>query len=392
METDFYIPLMKDPIQKDDILFLKSFLDENNIPRLSNGPQVELAEKMFCDWLGTRFCTAVNSGSSSNFITMQWIRNKFGQCSVIVPPLTWCSDWYAVLKAGLTPVTCDINLKNLSFDVEKLKKIITKDTKILFLTHVLGINALTKELLDIIKENNLILIEDVCESAGATFNKIKLGNFGYAANWSGFVAHHFSGIELGLITTNDEDFYEFSRSSRSHGMNRELKSNTTKQRNINNNPNLNKDFIFLDIAGNFRTTEISGTLLQSQLQKLDSNNQKRREKFQYFIERLDSTKYFTDFNLDGQCAYSFILILKEFNRDKWNKIEEALKSNRIEMRRGCSGGGSQLKQPYLKGFIQVDEKDFPVMEHIHFCSCYIGLYPDLEYEKIDRLLEILNNV
>ena len=391
-QKDWYIPLMSDPIRKADILALKEFLNENDIPRLSNGPKIEEAEKAFAEWLGVKYAVIVNSGSSANELTMMGIREMYGQCSVLVPPLTWVSDWAAILHAGLTPITCDINLTNLSFDLEKLKSVVREDTKVIFLTHVLGICGITQELLDFCKERSILLIEDVCESAGATFNNVKLGNFGFAANWSGFVAHHFSGIEMGIITTNDEGFYEYMRALRSHGMNRELKNEKLRQWNIDQNPQLNKDFIFLAAAHNFRATEIQGVLLLSQLKKLDDNNEFRKKTFRYFIGHLNPEKYHVKLNLEGQCAYSFIIILKESNTDKWAKVEEALSGNLIEFRRGLSGGGSQLKQPYLNGVLKSKDEDFPNMLHIHSNSCYVGLYPGLKKSKIDNLLRILNSL
>lgn len=392
MKSEFVHPLMSDPIQKDDILALKEWLDENNIPRLSNGPKIQEAEEAFAKWLGVKYAVIVNSGSSANELTMMAVKDRFGKCSVLVPPLTWVSDWASILHAGLTPITCDINLKNLSFDIEKLKQVVREDTKVLFVTHVLGLNALTPELLNFCEEREIVLIEDVCEAAGATFNDIKLGNYGFIANWSGFVAHHFSGIEMGIITTNEKAVYEYCRAMRSHGMNREIKDAELRQGFIDANPQLNKDFIFLQAAHNFRATEIQGVLLLSQLKKLDKNNASRKEMFSYFLENLDKNKYYTDFNIDGQCAYSFIVILNNKSIEARDKLESKLRGNLIEFRRGLSGGGSQLQQPYLKGIIDYKKEDFPAMEHVHTSSCYIGLYPALEKKKIDNLLRILNSI
>jgi CDP-6-deoxy-D-xylo-4-hexulose-3-dehydrase len=154
---------------------------------------------------------------------------------------------------------------------------------------------------------------------------------------------------------------------------------------------LNKDFIFLAPAYNFRSTEINAVIGLSQLKSLDQNNEIRRKNFNYFISKLDNTKYFTDFNLEGQCNYALIVILKDANFDKRNLIEQTLASNGIEFRRGCSGGGNQTLQPYMKSFA-INQKELPVINHVHNFSWYIGNYPQLEQEKIDKLCSILNNV
>ena len=117
------------------------------------------------------------------------------------------------------------------------------------------------------------------------------------------------------------------------------------------------------------------------------------------MNRLDSSKYITDLNLEGQCNYAFIIIMKEglydFSLDKIEQrdlIEQTLTSNGIEFRRGLSGGGNQTLQPFIKSNFDIDQKDFSNVNHIHNYSWYVGNFPTLEKEKIDFLIEILNNI
>jgi CDP-6-deoxy-D-xylo-4-hexulose-3-dehydrase len=390
--SKFYLPLMDDNIDKEDINSLISFLSQDQIPKLTNGPKVIEFENKWGEWLGTRYNIMVNSGASANELTMLALNYIHGEGEIIVPPLTWISDISSVIFSGFKPVFCDINLKNLSFDIDKLKQIITYDTKAIFLTHVLGINGLTDELLQICKDNNILLIEDVCESHGATFKGKKAGSIGFASNFSFYFAHHMSTIEGGMICTNDEYFYQICRALRSHGMVREMTDEKFKQQIIDENPDLNKDFIFLNPAHNFRSTEINAVLGLSQIKKLDNNNSKRINNFKYFIEHLDSSKYITDIEVEGQCNYAFIIILKEPSFEIRDKVESVLKENRIEFRRGLSGGGNQLRQPYFKENYSINYDDFKNTDHIHHFSWYVGNYPTLEKEKINTLINILNNI
>lgn len=386
---NFFLPLMNNNIEKDDIQSLIEFLSHSEIPKLTNGPKVVEFEKAWGDWLGTKYNLFVNSGASANELTMLALTHLFGEGEIIVPPLTWISDISSVIFAGHDLVFVDINFENLSFDIEKLKKAITPKTKAIFLTHVLGINGLTDEILKLCQDRNIKLIEDVCESHGTTFKNIKVGNFGYASNFSFYFAHHMSTIEGGMISTNDWEFYQICRSLRSHGMNRELTCDIMKQKNISDNPDLNPDFIFLRPAHNFRSTELNAVLGISQLKKLDEKNEQRKNNFDYFISRLNSEKYITSLNIDGQCNYAFIVIMKNPDINKRNEIENKLKSYKIEFRRGLSGGGNQMRQPFFKKE-NFDFDNFKNIEHVHNHSWYIGNYPGLAIEKIDRLLEILN--
>jgi len=386
----YFLPLMEDNITKNDIQELINFLSQEKIPKLTNGPKVIEFEKKWSEWLGVKYSLMLNSGASANELTLLALKHLYGDGEVIVPPLTWISDISAVLFSGLKPVFCDINLKNLSFDIDKLKSLITPNTKAIFLTHVLGINGLTDELLEICKNNNIILIEDVCESHGTTFKGQKVGSIGFVSNFSFYFAHHMSTIEGGMICTNDENLYQICRALRSHSMVREMTDENLKNKIIKENPDLNKDFIFLRPSHNFRSTELNAVLGLSQIKNLDENNKLRQSNFNYFISNLDSTKYHTELEIDGQCNYAFIVILKEPSFDKRNEIETILNENGIEFRRGLSGGGNQLRQPFIKENFNIYMEEFKNVEHVHNFSWYIGNYPSLEKSKIEFLINLLN--
>ena len=390
--SNFYLPLMSDNIDKEDVKALVDFLSQDQIPKLTNGPKVIEFENAWGEWLGTKYNLMVNSGASANELTMLALNYIHGEGEIIVPPLTWISDISSVIFSGFKPVFCDINLKNLSFDIEKLKQIITPKTKAIFLTHVLGVNGLTDELIQLCDEEGILLIEDVCESHGTTFKGQKVGSFGFASNFSFYFAHHMSTIEGGMICTNNEYFYQVCRALRSHGMMREMTDNNLKQQIIDDNPDLNKDFIFIAPAHNFRSTELNAVIGLSQVKKLDSNNINRVDNFKYFMERLDSNKYITDIEMEGQCNYAFIIILKEGSFKLRDKVETTLREKGIEFRRGLSGGGNQLRQPYFKKHYNINYDDFKNMDHVHHFSWYVGNYPTLEREKIDTLLNTLNNI
>jgi CDP-6-deoxy-D-xylo-4-hexulose-3-dehydrase len=390
--NNFYLPLMEDNIDREDVNTLVNFLNQTPIPKLTNGPKVVEFENAWGQWLGTKYNLMVNSGASANELTILALNELYEDGEVILPPLTWISDVSSVIFSKFTPVFCDINLKNLSFDLEKLKKLITPKTRAIFLTHVLGINGLTDELLNICKENNIHLIEDVCESHGTTFKGKKVGSYGFVSNFSFYFAHHMSTIEGGMICTDNEKFYQICRALRSHGMIREMTNESMRNEIINKHPDLNKDFIFLRPSHNFRSTELNAVLGLSQLKKLDKNNKNRIDNYYYFMNRLNKSKYFTDIELEGQCNYAFTVILKEPSHVDALNLQLRLKEAGIEFRRGMSGGGNQLRQPYIKKHFNINYDDFKVVDHVHYFSWYIGNYPGLQREKIDTLLNILNKI
>jgi CDP-6-deoxy-D-xylo-4-hexulose-3-dehydrase len=389
--SQFYLPLMDDNINREDVNSVIDFLNQDPIPKLTNGPKVVEFEKQWSEWVGVKHSLFVNSGASANELTMLALKYMYGDGEVIVPPLTWISDISSVLFAGFRPVFVDVNLDNLSFDLNKLKEAITPRTRAIFLTHVLGINGLTDELLKLCKDKNILLIEDVCESHGTTFKGKKVGSFGYASNFSFYFAHHMSTIEGGMVCTNDDKLYQMCRALRSHGMMREMTDDTMKQEIIEKYPDLNPDFIFVGPAHNFRSTEINAVIGLNQLPRLDDNNKKRVANFNHFISNLNAEKYVTELRTAGQCNYAFIVIMRDDSFALRDKIEATLKEKGIEFRRGLSGGGNQMRQPFMTQF-NYNLDNYPNIEHIHNFSWYIGNYPSLPQEKIDYLLEVLNNL
>jgi len=384
-------PLIENNITREDLDVLIEFL--KGMPRLTQSSNVGAFEQEWSQWLGVKYSVYVNSGASANLITIAALKHLYGSGEIIVPTLTWVSDIASVLQNDFTPVFVDINPKNLCMDDEQVIAKLTDKTKAVFLTHVQGFNGLTDRLLSTLNKCNIPLIEDVCESHGATFKGKKLGSFGLVSNFSYYFAHHMSTIEGGMVCTNDEKIYETIRMLRSHGMVREALSDTVKQEYIKQNPNLNPDFIFAYPAYNVRGTEIGAVIGRNQLKRLDENNDKRRKNFALFLKNLDSNKYRTDFDLEGSCNYAFNLIIKKPDPIFRDNVEKVLNNAGVEFRRGSSGGGNQLRQPYLKTVIAENEwEHYPEIERVHFYGYYIGNYPDLDKQKILLLCDLLNKV
>lgn len=386
-------PLMQNNITSDDLNHVVEYIRDKDNLILTQHNKVKEFEEEWSKWIGTKYSVFVNSGASANLITIAAIREIYGLGEIILPPITWVSDIASVIQNGFTPVFADINMQTLGMDTKEILKKITPKTKAVFLTHILGYNALSEELLTELKKRNIILIEDVCESHGATFKNKKLGTYGLVSNFSFFYAHHISTIEGGMVCTNDEKIYQYLRMFRSHGMVREATNDNFKQEYCKRHPDLRLDFIFAVPAYNVRSTEINAIIGLNQLKRLDSNNEIRKENLSIFLNNLDKTKYFTEFNTEGSCNYAFTLVLRKPDTDFCNKVMNTLKDLNVEFRRGTSGGGNQLRQPYLKKIMgETEHEKYPNAEHIHFFGFYIGNYPDLEKKKIVILCEILNKL
>jgi CDP-6-deoxy-D-xylo-4-hexulose-3-dehydrase len=386
-------PLMRNNITREDLDAVIEHLKQDD-PILTQGPNVRAFEEEWSRWLGVKYSVFVNSGASANLLTMGILKIHHPEGGeVIVPTLTWISDIASVLQNGFTPVFVDIDPQSLAMNPTQILEKITDKTRAVFLTHVQGFDGLTDDLLEELEKRNIPLIEDVCESHGATHNGQKLGSFGLVSNFSFYYAHHMSSIEGGMVCTNDPDIYQKVRMLRSHGMVREASDMDVRNNYQKKNPELNPDFIFAYPAYNMRNTEIGGILGRNQLKRLDKNVEIRTQNLRHFLQNINPEKYRTDFKMEGASNYAFNLILKKPDAGFAERLVNKMREAGIEFRRGSAGGGNQLRQPYLNGIVESDYyKQFPEVDHVHFYGFYIGNFPDMKQNEIDEICTVLNAV
>lgn len=385
-------PLMRENFAPADLAAAVALLQQDD-PVLTQAGQVRAFEREWSQWLGVRHSVFVNSGSSANLLTLAALRETHGPGEVIVPTLTWVSDIAAVLQNGFEPVFVDVDPRTLGMDNDEVIRKLSPRTRAVFITHVLGYNALTARLLDELARRQIPLLEDCCESHGAAFHGFRVGTLGLMSNFSFYYAHHLTTIEGGMISTNDDRLYQLLRMLRSHGMVREASDDELKQRYRDEYPDLNPEFIFALPAYNVRSTELNAAIGRSQLKRLDQCNAERAENLAIFLGHLDPDIYQTDFAVEGSSSYALTLVLRRPDPELCQRVMAALRASGIEFRRGMSGGGNQLRQPYLRRRLGRDEwQDYPRVEHLHFYGFYIGNYPGLRREQIVGLCEMLNGL
>jgi len=234
------IKLMEDSIGEEEIRAVNECLNNKDY---TQGKIVEEFEKRFAQWNGSKYAVMVNSGSSANLLIISLLKQRYGfsnEDEIIVPSVTWPTTVYPIIQNNMRPVFCDVD-KSFNLDVESLKKMISEKTKAVFLVHLLGQSAKIDKIKEICDKNRLVLIEDCCESLGARFNSIKVGNFGKMASFSFYFGHHITTIEGGMVVTDDSEFYELLKSIRSHGWTRDSNRH-------NKYLEKNKDFTF-DMIG-----------------------------------------------------------------------------------------------------------------------------------------------
>ena len=383
----FSWPLINDNISQKDKEVLADFILNTN--RFTNGPKVREFEKAWSEWLGVKYSVMVGSGAAANYITTSIVREIKGQKGeIIVPPIGWVSDISSVINTGFTPVFVDVDLDTMAISYEAVKAAINVKTKAIVLVHALGFNGINNKLIELAKEHNLLLIEDCCESHGATYDSKKVGTLGDMSCFSFYFGHHITTIEGGMISTDSEEIYELARMFRSHGMTREA---STKTQQKYARPDVNPLFTFAVPGYNMRSTELNAVLGLEQMNRIDSNIKARCLNLDTWLSNLDPELYFIDYATQGSSNYALPLILNK-NKNKMKEVCSILEEVGVEYRLGTAGGGNQARQPYLERY---EHKVVGILDnsnYIHDYGLYIGNHPGLEQNQIIDLCRRLNNV
>jgi len=388
-QNNFNWPLINDNISQTDREVLADFC--LNGERFTNGPKVKEFENIWSEWLGVKHSVMVNSGASANYISIAMVKELLGEGEIIVPPLGWVSDISSVAQLGMTPVFVDISFNNLAITAENIKRAITPKTKAIVLIHCLGFNGINDEIIKIAKDNNLILIEDCCESHGAMFGDKKIGSIGDISLFSFYFGHHITTIEGGMVCVNNPKLYDLAKLFRSHGMTREASPELQKYYQ-DHHPELNPLFTFAVAGFNMRSTELNAVLGIEQMKRIDYNINRRVGNLKTWLDNLNSSKFMTSFTTQGNSSFALPLILQWSNASKLKDVCEILEEEKVEYRLGTAGGGNQALQPYLKKFNYRINDNLPVVDYIHSNSLYIGNHPELTDKQIINLCNKLNNV
>ncbi len=363
-----------------------------NAPMLSMGKECGKFEESFARKQERKFAVFVSSGSMANLVLMQALLNlgllKKGD-NVAVSALTWSTNVMPLFQLGLCPIVFDCELGNLNISADILVEGLKKNKiKALFITHVLGFAANIDKIKEACFENDIILLEDTCESLGSKVQDTLLGNFGLASTFSSFVGHHFSTIEGGVVVTDDEKLYEMLVMVRAHGWDRNLHPTTqTQKRNAYGVDNFYAQYTFYDLAYNARPTEIQGFLGNTQIEFWDEIVSKRENNFLSFIEASNENPDIYPIHVEhmdviSNFAMPIVLRSKHLFEMYKNKFIEA----GVEIRPVIAGNIAQ--QPFFKKYSKIDF-ECPNAEIFHQNGFYFGNNPEFTSDEVALLCSLL---
>jgi CDP-6-deoxy-D-xylo-4-hexulose-3-dehydrase len=378
------IDLVKDTIDLNDVKRLITWLETN--PRLTKGNLTLEFEKKWSEWLGVKYSVFVNSGSSANLAAIYslLLSGKLKNNKIVVPAVSWVTTVTPTIQLGMEPIMCDCDIDNLGLDINHLKEIIKNDNpSAIILVHVLGIPNHMDEILKLCKENDILLIEDTCESIGSKYNDKLLGTLGDLSTFSFYFGHHMSTIEGGMISTNDEDLYHILLSIRSHGWDRDLPKE--KQNSLREKYGVDKFrslYTFYYPGFNLRSTDLQAYIGLGQLEKLDMIVENRNKNFIRYKNEIKNT-FWNVSEPEGSFIsnFSFPIITENIK-----ELTEQLVANNIECRPLICG--SINEHPFW--YERYGKQNLPNSKLVHNYGLYLPNNHQMTDEEISKVIEVVN--
>ena len=352
------------------------------------GGYVKQYEKEFADKFGTKYAVMSNSGSSANLLALGALvysgRVKKND-EVIVTAVSWSTTYFPVAQLGLKLRFIDIDLDTLNMDVNILESAITPRTKVIMAVNLLGNPNEFSLIKQICTKYNLILLEDNCESMGATYNGKYAGTFGLIGTFSTYYSHHLCTMEGGMNVTDDEEMYHYMLSIRSHGWTRHLPEQSCIYRK-SENP-FYESFNFIMPGFNVRPLEIEAAVGIEQLKKLDTFIEIRKRNAAYFMEKIMKTSFLVQKEVSSASWFGFAIILPEEMNGKRDEVITVLRDNGIEVRPIVAGNFVRQKAlDYLEYSIHGTLKN---ADYIHDNGFFVGNHSVIIEKEIDVLAESL---
>jgi len=314
--------------------------------RYTMGPHVAKFEKEFADKIGSRNAIMTNSGSSANLVGLHALilKQKIKPGSeVIVPAVSWSTTYFPIVQLGLVPVFVDIDINTFNICTKNIVRAITPKTCAILAVNLLGNPCNLFFLKSICYNHKIELIEDNCESLGATFYEKQTGISGTFGTFAFFFSHHLQTMEGGMIVTDDDTLADYMRSLRAHGWVRDLRTSELHTKSGNS---FEDSFKFILPGYGVRPLEMSGAIGSVQLKKMDKIISKRRENAEVFLN-----EFCCDFITQKEYAaksswFGFGVVLRGRRENNREEIIKKLQSSGVEVRPIVTGNFT--KQPVMK--------------------------------------------
>lgn len=372
--------LAEQTIPQEDLEDLIAWLRTN--PWLTQGALVREFEQQWAKWLGVRFATYVNSGSSANLLMYYALQlsGRLRNRKVIVPAVSWATSVAPAIQFGFEPYVCESDWNTFGLDMAHLERLLKEhNPAAVLIVHVLGVPNDMAPLLELQRQYGFALMEDACAATGSRYDGRPVGTFGDMSTFSFFYGHHMSTIEGGMVCTNDEELHDILLEIRSHGWPKDLApEKEEKLARAHGVLEFNRPFTFYHPGFNVRSTDLNAHIGLSQLKRLGSVVERRIENHRVYQARFSQAR---DFHCQRNeratiCSISFCALASSpAHRDQ---IAAKLRAKRIETR--PLGGGNMSRQPFWTS--RYGTIELPVADRVHDACFQLPNHPQLSVEDV----------
>jgi len=385
-------PLASSTWNDKELAVIQKVIDSN---MFTMGKYVAEYEKRFADYFGSKYAVMVSSGSTANLLMVAalfYTQNEKHKLhrgdEVVVPAVSWSTTYYPLYQYGLKIKFVDIDPLTLNMDLSQLESAITDKTKAILAVNLLGNPNDFSKIHEVIGDRDILLLEDNCESMGATFQGQQAGTFGLMGTYSSFFSHHIATMEGGCIVTDDEELYHILLCIRAHGWTRNLpKENLVS--GVKSDDPFEEAFKFVLPGYNARPLELSGAIGIEQLKKLPEFIKKRQENGVYFTELFSYHPYLKIQQEIGKSSwFGFSLVIKEGSEINRSQIVSKLMENGVECRPIVSGNFA--KNDVVKYFDYEIHGSLDNAEYIDINGFFVGNHQFDIKNKISDLRKLLS--
>lgn len=354
-------------------------------------------ENQFSNFLGTKHCVLVNSGSSANLLAIESLRIPKG-AEAITPATTFPTTLNPLIQKGIKPVLVDINPKTYNINAPELEEGLSDKVKLIVLPHTLGNPNAMDQVMDLAEEHELYVIEDACDALGSKYNGKYVSTFGDTGTFSFYPAHHITMGEGGAVVTDNNELSLTVRSLRDWGracvcpvcaISLDPNAYCPLRFSKAPLPDYDKRFTYINIGYNLKPLDLQAAIGLQQLQRLPKFIQQRRDNFsKLYRELLNFEEYLIlpeSLPKAEPCWFAFPITVKDHAPFTRREIVDFLEKHRIDTRPLFAG--NILRQPAYK---DIDCRVVGKLENsdrVMTSSFFVGVHPGLTEEMLNYIID-----
>ena len=345
-------------------------------------------EEKFTGYQDCHSSVMVNSGSSADLLLCHVLTNPAmplvpAGSEIIVPVVTWPTQIWSAMMAGLKVRLVDVDPATLTMDMDAVEAAIGPETRAVFPVHLMGNPCDMDRLCALAAKHDLVIIEDCCESLGSEWDGKKVGNFGVGASFSFFFSHHITTMEGGMVICHDPEISRQMKVLRAHGWVRNIEADACDIEDEDIDPR----YAFINWGFNFRPTDLQAGFGLHQLDKLPAFNEKRKELANRFFEYIDGIEHLqrpVAHVKSDPSWFALPLLISDDAPFRRRDLGCYLEDCGVETRPIVAGNIE--KHPVSKLFDIFNREPHPGADRIHSNGLYLGLSPFHKMEDVERLI------